>query len=89
MRAILHENELAADFCAHHRGARACGATGAYLDFFQRLSGHHPNRNAYRRGDRANCVTDGRSNWFKGVQLITVYVMMALLFYFTPEAAPR
>jgi Ca2+/H+ antiporter len=32
---------------------------------------------------------DGRSNWFKGVQLITVYVMMALLFYFTPEAAPQ
>jgi len=32
---------------------------------------------------------DGRSNWYKGVQLITVYVIMAFLFYFMPEAAPR
>jgi Ca2+:H+ antiporter len=31
---------------------------------------------------------DGRANWFKGVQLITVYVIMALLFYFIPEV-PR
>ncbi|MGH7353059.1 MAG: calcium/proton exchanger, partial [Candidatus Rokuibacteriota bacterium] len=30
---------------------------------------------------------DGRSNWYKGVQLITVYVIMAFLFYFMPEAA--
>jgi Ca2+:H+ antiporter len=30
--------------------------------------------------------SDGHSNWFKGVQLITVYVIMALLFYFMPEA---
>jgi Ca2+:H+ antiporter len=29
---------------------------------------------------------DGRSNWFKGVQLITVYAMIAILFYFLPEA---
>jgi Ca2+:H+ antiporter len=29
---------------------------------------------------------DGRSNWYKGVQLITVYVIMAFLFYFMPEA---
>lgn len=28
---------------------------------------------------------DGRSNWFKGVQLILVYLIMALLFYFMPE----
>jgi Ca2+:H+ antiporter len=27
---------------------------------------------------------DGHANWFKGVQLITVYVMMALMFYFMP-----
>jgi Ca2+:H+ antiporter len=27
---------------------------------------------------------DGRSNWFKGVQLITVYAMIAILFYFLP-----
>jgi Ca2+:H+ antiporter len=32
---------------------------------------------------------DGRSNWYKGVQLITVYVIMAFLFYLMPEAAPR
>jgi Ca2+:H+ antiporter len=31
---------------------------------------------------------DGHANWFKGVQLITVYVIMALLFYFMPEATP-
>ena len=31
---------------------------------------------------------DGRSNWFKGIQLITVYVIMALLFYFMPEQTP-
>jgi Ca2+:H+ antiporter len=28
---------------------------------------------------------DGRSNWFKGVQLVMVYLIMALLFYFMPE----
>ena len=28
--------------------------------------------------------SDGRANWFKGVQLITVYVIMALMFYFMP-----
>ena len=31
---------------------------------------------------------DGQSNWFKGVQLTTVYVIMALLFYFMPEVLP-
>jgi len=31
---------------------------------------------------------DGRSNWYKGVQLITVYTMIAILFYFLPEAKP-
>jgi Ca2+:H+ antiporter len=31
---------------------------------------------------------DGHANWYKGVQLITVYVIMALLFYFMPEAIP-
>jgi Ca2+:H+ antiporter len=28
---------------------------------------------------------DGRSNWYKGVQLITVYAMIAILFYFLPS----
>jgi Ca2+:H+ antiporter len=27
---------------------------------------------------------DGRSHWYKGVQLITVYAIMALMFYFLP-----
>jgi len=30
---------------------------------------------------------DGRANWFKGVQLIAFYVILAALFYFLPEAA--
>ncbi len=32
---------------------------------------------------------DGRSNWFKGAQLITVYVILAFLFYFMPETGPQ
>jgi Ca2+:H+ antiporter len=31
---------------------------------------------------------DGRSNWYKGIQLMLVYVMIAILFYFLPEATP-
>jgi len=27
---------------------------------------------------------DGQSNWFKGIQLVTVYVIIALMFYFLP-----
>ncbi len=30
---------------------------------------------------------DGRSNWYKGVQLITVYLIIALMFYFLPDVA--
>ena len=30
---------------------------------------------------------DGRSNWYKGVQLILVYAMIAILFYFLPAGA--
>jgi Ca2+:H+ antiporter len=29
---------------------------------------------------------DGQSNWFKGVQLIALYAIIALMFYFMPEA---
>jgi Ca2+:H+ antiporter len=29
---------------------------------------------------------DGRANWFRGVQLITVYLIIALMFYFMPAA---
>ena len=32
-------------------------------------------------------VGDGRSNWYKGVQLMLVYAMIAILFYFLPQAA--
>ena len=28
---------------------------------------------------------DGQSNWFKGVQLITVYSIIALMFFLIPE----
>jgi Ca2+:H+ antiporter len=28
---------------------------------------------------------DGQSNWYKGVQLVTVYAIIALMFYFIPE----
>jgi Ca2+:H+ antiporter len=31
---------------------------------------------------------DGRSNWYKGVQLTLVYAMIAILFYFLPSDAP-
>jgi len=30
---------------------------------------------------------DGRSNWYKGVQLIAMYLIIALMFYFIPAAA--
>jgi len=30
---------------------------------------------------------DGRSNWFKGAQLIMVYLILALLFCFIPEGS--
>lgn len=29
--------------------------------------------------------TDGQSNWFKGVQLMTVYAFIAMMFYFIPD----
>jgi len=28
---------------------------------------------------------DGQANWYKGVQLITVYAIIALMFYLMPE----
>jgi len=27
---------------------------------------------------------DGRTNWFKGAQLITLYAIIAMMFYFMP-----
>lgn len=32
-------------------------------------------------------ASDGESNWFEGAQLLAVYLILALLFYFLPEAA--
>jgi Ca2+:H+ antiporter len=29
---------------------------------------------------------DGRSNWFKGIQLVAVYLIIALMFYLIPTA---
>ena len=29
---------------------------------------------------------DGRSNWFKGIQLIAIYIIIALMFFFIPDA---
>ncbi len=31
---------------------------------------------------------DGRANWYRGIQLITVYAIIALMFYFIPTMAP-
>jgi len=31
--------------------------------------------------------SDGRGNWFKGIQLISVYLIIAMMFYFAPEQA--
>jgi Ca2+:H+ antiporter len=30
--------------------------------------------------------SDGRSNWYKGIQLVIVYLLIALLFYFIPDS---
>jgi Ca2+:H+ antiporter len=31
-------------------------------------------------------VTDGKSNWFKGVQLLSAYFLIALFCYFLPDS---
>ncbi|MBN7811443.1 calcium/proton exchanger [Algoriphagus sp. H41] len=35
----------------------------------------------------AMIASDGRSNWYKGVQLILVYLILGMMFYFIPESA--
>jgi Ca2+:H+ antiporter len=35
----------------------------------------------------AMVCSDGQSNWYKGVQLVTVYAIIALMFYLIPEIA--
>ena len=32
---------------------------------------------------------DGESNWFEGLQLIAVYVMLAIVFFFVPAPSGR
>jgi Ca2+:H+ antiporter len=32
---------------------------------------------------------DGESNWMEGVQLLAVYIILGLAFYFLPAAVPR
>jgi Ca2+:H+ antiporter len=34
----------------------------------------------------AQIADDGESNWFEGVQLLAVYIIMGIVFYFLPEA---
>ena len=41
----------------------------------------------HRRDHRRLVCGDGQANWFKGAQLITVYLIFALMFYFMPGAA--
>lgn len=36
----------------------------------------------------AMVCSDGQSNWYKGVQLVTVYAIIALMFYLIPDLAP-
>ncbi len=58
----------------------------------------HPFALAFTRGEIASLFMavligalvsgDGRSNWYKGVQLITVYAIIAMLFFFMPEVLP-
>ena len=38
-------------------------------------------------GRRAHVAGNGRANWFKGVQLVTVYLIIALMFYLLPTAS--
>ncbi len=33
-------------------------------------------------------ASDGETNWLEGVQLLAVYVILGMMFYFLPEAAP-
>ena len=35
----------------------------------------------------AHVAGNGRANWFKGVQLVTVYLIIALMFYLLPTAS--
>jgi Ca2+:H+ antiporter len=31
---------------------------------------------------------DGESNWLEGVQLLAVYIILGIVFYFLPETSP-
>ena len=32
-------------------------------------------------------ATDGKSNWYKGVQLIVIYLIIAILYFYLPAPA--
>jgi Ca2+:H+ antiporter len=34
-------------------------------------------------------AADGRSDWLKGMQLLVVYLVLALTFFFVPSASPH
>jgi Ca2+:H+ antiporter len=34
-------------------------------------------------------ANDGRSDWLKGVQLLAVYVVLGMTFFFVPDVLPR
>jgi Ca2+:H+ antiporter len=36
----------------------------------------------------AEIASDGESNWMEGVQLLAVYVVLGIVFYFLPESSP-
>jgi Ca2+:H+ antiporter len=37
----------------------------------------------------AQIAGDGRSDWLRGVQLLAVYLILAIVFFYIPEATPR
>lgn len=40
-------------------------------------------------GIMAFCAQDGESHWMEGVQLLAVYIILGIAFYFLPHAAPE
>lgn len=39
-------------------------------------------------GITAQITNDGESNWLEGVQLLAVYIILGIVFYFLPESSP-
>jgi Ca2+/H+ antiporter len=72
-----------------HAGAPApsvfFGAAVAIVPIARLIVRSTEQRSTYT-GDAVGALVagDGRSNWFKGVQLVAVYLIIALMFYFIP-----